>query len=136
MGALSGVRVLDRTRAKLNALVDELAASLGNLEPEMAGPLETYRKKTAYQLERLEEKLKATSARRHDTLQRQVQTVRNHLFPLGKPQERVLNTCYHLAQFGEEFARAILSCVEPFEFHHRAVWMRSDPPEPTSRRSE
>jgi bacillithiol biosynthesis cysteine-adding enzyme BshC len=120
-GALTGLEALSKAKSELHKLTNQLTAELLSEHSDMAGPLETYRKKTSYQFERLEDKLRALSRRRHDTLTRQIRTARNHLFPLDRPQERVLNTCYLLAQSGEDLARKVFSNLDPFDFTHRVL---------------
>jgi bacillithiol biosynthesis cysteine-adding enzyme BshC len=122
-GGLRGLEVLNRTKSDIERLVDRLQVELTSIEPDISGPFETYRKKTSYQLRKLEGKLKAASDRRHAAVLRQARLARSHLFPLGRPQERVLNTCYCMAHFGEEFVSRLLPDLNPFDFQHKAVWL-------------
>ena len=120
-GALAGLEVLGNARSELAKVMDRLSGELVSHDAEMAGPLDTYRKKTDYQLQRLEEKLKAVLKRKNETYTRQIRTAHNHLFPLDRPQERVLGTCYFMAQSGEDLARIILTNLDPFDFRHHTL---------------
>jgi len=117
-GALSGIKAIDGARSRLVELFNELCRELLDAEPGMAGPLDTYRRKTDYQLSKLEGKLRALSGKRHETLTGQLKTARTHLFPTGRLQERVIGTCYYLMKFGPDLPQRVLANLNPFEFGH------------------
>jgi bacillithiol biosynthesis cysteine-adding enzyme BshC len=120
-GAFLGLEAIEDAGSKQSEVFQDMSAKLLSARPEMAGPLNTYRRKTLYQLSRLEEKLKGLSRKKHETVARQVDSVCNHLFPSGKLQERVLNTAYGLVKFGLDFPERILSEIEPFDFSHKLL---------------
>ena len=120
-GALSGLKIIDDARTKLEELLNQMCEELLDLEPEMDRPMETCRKKTTYQLSRLEEKLKTLSRKKNETLMTQIENAQSHLLPMGRLQERVLNITYYLIRFGLDFPQRILSEIDPFDFGHNIV---------------
>lgn len=120
-GALSGRETIHEAKRKLEELLSQTCEKLLDVEPEMDRPMDTCRKKTTYQFSRLEEKLKALSKKKNETLVRQMENAQNHLLPLGRPQERVMNITYYLIRFGLDFPQRVLSEAEPFDFDHHIV---------------
>jgi len=120
-GALSGLEIVHEARGKLEELLSQTREKLLDVEPEMGRPMDTCRKKTTYQFSRLEEKLKAMSKKKNETLVTQIENAQNHLLPLGRPQERVMNITYYLIRFGLGFPEKILSEIELFHFGHYVV---------------
>jgi uncharacterized protein YllA (UPF0747 family) len=53
----------------------------------------------------------AASKRKHDQLVRDVETARASLYPLGRPQERMLNLMPMLARHGEPLLEAMLEAA-------------------------
>ena len=55
----------------------------------------------AHRIERLERRVAAAAKRRDDKTMRDIAIARTSLYPLGKPQERVLNFIPMLARHGQ-----------------------------------
>ncbi len=121
MGLLPGLAVTEEAKTRLQELLNWLDRELVSREPEMRGPVDTCRKKTAYQFQKLEEKLKALSGKKHEDIVRYLKTARNHLFPYGAPQERVISACHYLLEFGTDIVEEIISGINPFDFSHRII---------------
>jgi uncharacterized protein YllA (UPF0747 family) len=66
------------------------------------------RNSIGHRLDRLERRVVAASKRKHDQLVRDVETARASLFPLGRPQERMLTLMPMLARHGEPLLEAML----------------------------
>jgi bacillithiol synthase len=62
--------------------------------------LDGARHNIAHRIERLERRVVAAAKRREATTMRDIAIARTSLFPLGKPQERVLNFIPMLARHG------------------------------------
>ncbi|HMA03335.1 MAG TPA: bacillithiol biosynthesis BshC [Gemmatimonadaceae bacterium] len=95
---------LARYTLEANALNDALRATIaaderGPLVPEAV--LDGARHNIAHRLERLQRRVVAAAKRRETATMRDVAIARTSLFPLGKPQERVLNFIPMLARHGE-----------------------------------
>lgn len=94
---------LGRYAAGADVLLDELRAALA---VDAAAPLvpdavlDGARHNIAHRIERLERRVVAAAKRREATTMRDIAIARTSLFPLGKPQERVLNFIPMLARHG------------------------------------
>ncbi|MEO8879836.1 MAG: bacillithiol biosynthesis BshC [Gemmatimonadaceae bacterium] len=65
----------------------------------------------AHRIERLERRVVAAAKRREATTMRDIQIARTSLFPLGKPQERVLNFIPMLARHGAPLLAQMQACA-------------------------
>jgi len=95
---------LARYSSEANALNDALRASIagderGPLVPDAV--LDGARHNIAHRIERLERRVVAAAKRRETATMRDIAIARTSLFPLVKPQERVLNFIPMLARHGE-----------------------------------
>jgi bacillithiol biosynthesis cysteine-adding enzyme BshC len=109
-----GVRAaLAGYRAALERAADELAAAVGEGDaPLVPDPVLTgARNSIGHRLDRLERRVVAASKRKHDQLVRDVETARASLYPLGRPQERMLNLMPMLARHGEPLLEAMLEAA-------------------------
>jgi bacillithiol biosynthesis cysteine-adding enzyme BshC len=108
------VRVaLARYRAALESAADELSKAVAEGDaPLVPDPVLTgARNSIGHRLDRLERRVVAASKRKHDQLVRDVETARASLFPLGRPQERMLNLMPMLARHGEPLLEAMLDAA-------------------------
>lgn len=103
-GALGGYR------AALESAAEELAAAVADGDsPLVPDPVLTgARNSIGHRLDRLERRVVAASKRTHAQLVRDIETARASLFPLGRPQERMLNLMPMLARHGEQLLDAML----------------------------
>jgi bacillithiol synthase len=95
---------LARYASEADALNDALRAALAAdagspLVPDAV--LDGARHNIAHRIERLERRVVAAAKRREAVTMRDIAIARTSLFPLGKPQERVLNFIPMLARHGE-----------------------------------
>jgi len=95
---------LARYAREASALNDALRATIagdgrGPLVPDAV--LDGARHNIAHRIERLERRVVAAAKRRETATMRDIAIARTSLFPLGKPQERVLNFIPMLARHGE-----------------------------------
>lgn len=95
---------LERYAREANALNDALRATIaaderGPLVPDAV--LDGARHNIVHRIERLERRVVAAAKRRETATVRDIAIARTSLFPLGKPQERVLNFIPMLARHGE-----------------------------------
>ena len=64
-------------------------------------------KKNLKQLLALEKKLMRAERRKYVEVQRQIETIKNHLFPNNGLQERHENSMYYVAKFGKDFIQQL-----------------------------
>ena len=97
----SVVDELDATRAALDERLDELTKAVARERaPVGASVTEGLRANLAKRLDRFERRLIAAAKRQHTEIMREIGTARGSLYPLGKPQERILNFVPLLARYG------------------------------------
>ena len=89
-----------RSREEMDRILDELKAELSKIDPELVRPCEAAKAKIAKVLAQLEEKAAKARREREPRLKEQIDKAANHLFPLGQPQERVLNIVEFLIRHG------------------------------------
>jgi bacillithiol biosynthesis cysteine-adding enzyme BshC len=82
--------------------LERFADGLGPEEAEVAELARRAGGKVDFTLKELEKKTVATLRRRSEVLRNQLVKSRNRLFPLGRPQERILSPCYFLNKYGPE----------------------------------
>lgn len=98
---------LDSLRAEVSARLATLSAVEGaELIPKPA--IEGAARNVAHRLARLERRFTAAIKRQGSEALRDIAIARAALFPLGKPQERVLNGVPFLARYGDELWNAAL----------------------------
>jgi len=110
--AMSGaVRdALARARASVDDAVQDLELTIGASDPPLVPQAVTSGAQRALQhrLDRLERRLVAAIKRREADMVRDISTARAALYPLGKPQERVLNLMPMLARHGRSLLGMML----------------------------
>ncbi len=78
------------------------------IDATLKGPVGHFRSVAFAALEDVEKKIVASLKRENDIALGQLEKAQLHLYPLGKPQERVLNAFYYLARYGRGFLDAVL----------------------------
>lgn len=89
---------------KLYELFKKQAATVDKSLEQHVDALKT---KTVYRLQELEKKMLRAEKRKYADQQRQIHTVKSHLFPANGLQERNENLSYYYAIWGKEFIRAL-----------------------------
>lgn len=79
-----------------------LAAAIKDVDPTLAGPVEHSRSQTFAHLDDVERKVTQALKRQNEVSLAQLDKARLHLFPLGKPQERVISPFYYIFRYGSE----------------------------------
>jgi bacillithiol synthase len=103
VASVQGVELFDLVRDRLSAELESLRPSLNAVDPTLIGALDTSRQKVLHQVETLRTKFVNAEARRNETLERQLDTVTNSIFPEKKLQERVINITSYLVRYGMGF---------------------------------
>jgi bacillithiol biosynthesis cysteine-adding enzyme BshC len=108
---------------EIRAIIGELRGALGkgaqalmeeskSIDPTLKGPINHMRGQGFQLVTEVEKKILHSIKRENEIALGQVEKAQHHLFPSGKPQERVMNAFYYLARYGEEFVPAL---AERFE---------------------
>jgi bacillithiol biosynthesis cysteine-adding enzyme BshC len=100
---------LDLLRTTLNAESDGLLEGVAEIDPTLSGPVQTFQNQSLSLVDDIERKVVQSLKRRSEITLNQVAKAQLHLFPLGQPQERVLNPFYYLTRYDEAFLAAAWS---------------------------
>jgi bacillithiol biosynthesis cysteine-adding enzyme BshC len=118
-GAIAREEVPEEVRKAMGALrgtvakgVAELADAVKGIDPTLKGPVQHVRSQAFGALDELEKKVVHALKRENEIALAQLEKAQLHLFPLGKPQERVLNPFYYLTRYGGAFLDAVLARFE------------------------
>jgi uncharacterized protein YllA (UPF0747 family) len=103
VASVQGVELFDLVRDRLISELESLRPSLHAVDPTLIGALDNSRQKVLHQVETLRTKFVNAEARRNETLERQLDTVTNSIFPEKKLQERVINVTSFLVRYGMGF---------------------------------
>lgn len=103
---------LARLRSELTAGTDALSAAIRALDPTLEGPITHARTAALRAVDKAETKILRAVKREKEVLLRQVDRARQHLAPLGAPQERVLNAVQYLARYGPGLLTDLLERCE------------------------
>ena len=89
-----------RRREEIARILEGLKGELSKLDPQLERPCEAARAKIAKVLDQLEDKAAKAQREREPHLKEQIHRAASYLFPLGQPQERVLNIMEFLIRHG------------------------------------
>jgi uncharacterized protein YllA (UPF0747 family) len=107
--------------------MDKLDASLKRADASLSDAAKNARAKIVYQLEHLRTRFVHTSARRDETIYRQVERAYATLLPDKNLQERELNVHYLLARYGPSLMRDIYEAVEIGYSNHKLLYLSGVP---------
>jgi bacillithiol biosynthesis cysteine-adding enzyme BshC len=98
---------LGKMRGSVAKGVAELQSVTRPLDPTLKGPVQHVRSQTFAALDDLERKVTQAVKRESEIALSQLEKARVHLYPGGKPAERVHNVFYFLARYGVGFLDAL-----------------------------
>jgi bacillithiol biosynthesis cysteine-adding enzyme BshC len=107
------LEALTALRVGIEREYGRLLAAATTVDPTLTRPVESARNAALVGASEIEKRLVAALKRQSETLVSQVARARASLFPLGKPQERVLNITSFLVRYGDEFISLVGSSLEP-----------------------
>jgi len=121
VASVQGVEVFDKVRDAISAEVDKLGPPLTGVDPTLTGALDTSRQKILHQVEALRTKFVNAEARRNETLERQLDTISNAIFPDKKLQERVINVSSFLVRYGFGFTKQLEAALSLDSREHQVI---------------
>jgi bacillithiol biosynthesis cysteine-adding enzyme BshC len=99
-----------KNAVKLNGSLTEVERLYENFKKQaeavdatLANHVDALKLKTVYRLQELEKKMLRAEKRKFSDQQRQIQTIKNHLFPGNGLQERYENLAWYYAKWGKDF---------------------------------
>jgi bacillithiol biosynthesis cysteine-adding enzyme BshC len=103
---------LDGIRSSLTQASERLAEIARGVSPTLEGPVQHARSVSLDVWADAEKKIVQALRRESETRLAQLEKARLHLFPEGKPQERVLNVFYYLFRYGPSFLSSVAERIE------------------------
>lgn len=101
-------KALGSLRGAIGKGVGELADAVKGVDPTLKGTVQHVRSQAFAALDEVEKKVTHALKRENEIALAQLEKAQVHLFPLGKPQERVMNPFYYLARYGGAFLDEML----------------------------
>jgi bacillithiol biosynthesis cysteine-adding enzyme BshC len=102
-------RALGEIRGTLGKNAAALTKAAQAIDPTLKGPISTARNSAFAAFDEAERKILQALKREHEIALDQLEKAQRHLFPLGKPQERILNPFYYLTRYGPEFIAGVMN---------------------------
>jgi bacillithiol synthase len=119
----TGPELARRLSLRLEAGLDEVLATLGELAPEVRRSADKTRATLGKSAAKLARKYEHTGLRRDAARVTDVQRLLAYLYPDGQPQERGFGVSAFAARYGErEFLASILATIQPFDPTPREVF--------------
>lgn len=94
---------LNGTIAETELLYNDLRQQAGAVDSSLEKHVDSLKQKTLRRLQELEKKMLRAEKRKFSDQQRQIHTIKSHLFPADGLQERYENLLYYYSKWGREF---------------------------------
>ena len=108
----AALSLADETRA-MQTIFDQIKLNAFKIDKTLEKSAEAAKTKTKNLLTSLEKKLYRAEKRKHEVALKQIENVKNRLFPNGVLQERVLNLAPMYVNYGEDFLSSLIENFEP-----------------------
>jgi bacillithiol biosynthesis cysteine-adding enzyme BshC len=102
-------RALGEVRGAVGKGGGALLSAIKGIDPTLKGPVTHARNAAFGAFDEAERKILQAVKRENQTALGQLEKAQLHLFPEGKPQERMINAFYYLTRYGPGLVNAILS---------------------------
>ncbi len=105
-------RALGEIRGAIGKGAGTLTKASQVVDPTLKGPVTHARNAAFSAFDEAERKILQAVKRQNEISLGQLEKAQRNLFPLGKPQERVLNAFYYLSRYGPELIPALLDAFD------------------------
>jgi bacillithiol synthase len=105
--AIAELELLGTIASGVESSLSSLAPRVRKLDPTLEGALETARRKVAYQLDQLGERIRKAVERKDETATKRRRRLQTMLLPTGTPAERLYPPLVPLLAYGREALAAI-----------------------------
>lgn len=112
-----------RARATIDEAFGEVEREASKVDANLTRPAAQIRSKMSHQVSLFEEKVVRAHKRANEILVQQVGKAGTHLFPEGRPQERVLNVFPYLFRYGPSFLSQLADAIEVSEYAHHVIYL-------------
>ncbi|RZK38772.1 MAG: bacillithiol biosynthesis cysteine-adding enzyme BshC [Pedobacter sp.] len=108
----SQLHLKDEIRA-IQAIFDQIKLNAFKIDKTLESSAESAKTKTTHLLDHFEKKLFRAEKRKHDVSLKQIENLKNRVFPNGVLQERVLNIAPMYVNYGEDFLSSLIENFDP-----------------------
>ncbi|MGF1924081.1 MAG: bacillithiol biosynthesis cysteine-adding enzyme BshC [Bacteroidia bacterium] len=108
----SKLSLKDETRA-IQAIFDQIKLNAFKVDKTLESAADSAKTKTIHLLDHFEKKLFRAEKRKHEVSLKQIENVKNRLFPNGVLQERVVNIAPMYVNYGEDFLSSLIENFDP-----------------------
>jgi bacillithiol biosynthesis cysteine-adding enzyme BshC len=108
----SNLSLADEMRS-IQASFDQIKLNAFKIDKTLEKAADSAKTKTNHLLENLEKKLFRAEKRKHEVSLKQIENVKNRLFPNGTLQERVVNLAPMYVNYGDDFISSLIENFEP-----------------------
>lgn len=108
----SRLNLKDETRA-IQAIFDQIKLNAFKVDKTLESSADSAKTRTIRLLDHFEKKLYRAEKRKHDVSLKQIENVKNRLFPNGVLQERVVNIAPMYVNYGEDFLSSLIENFDP-----------------------
>ena len=115
------VQSCDNKLDAIQVVLDEFRREVQEVEPTLVDPVDKLKRKIGYEMDKLRDKLVQTQQDDLGVVEQQVNKMKNHLFPEGKEQERILNIYPYLFAHGIQFMRMLEEKLDIFSFERQVI---------------
>lgn len=103
---------IGQIRGALGKGVGDLQKAATAVDPTLKGPVQTMRAQAFAALDDVEKKVTQAVKRESEIALSQIEKAQLHLFPNGKPAERVQSPMYFLTRYGDDFVKSLYDAFE------------------------
>ncbi len=97
----------------IQAAFDQIKLNAFKIDKTLENSADFAKTKTNHLLENLEKKLFRAEKRKHEVSLKQIENVKNKLFPSGTLQERVVNIAPMYVNYGDDFLSSLIENFQP-----------------------
>jgi bacillithiol biosynthesis cysteine-adding enzyme BshC len=115
------VQSCDDKLEAMQMVLDEFRHEVSDVEPTLVEPVDKLKRKIGYEMDKLRDKLIQTQRDDMGVIEQQVNKLKNHLFPEGKEQERLLNIYPYLCAHGIQLIPMLERKLDIFSFERQAI---------------
>lgn len=108
----ANLSLADEMRA-VQAVFDQIKLNAFKIDKTLENSADSAKTKTNHLLENLEKKLFRAEKRKHEVSLKQIDNVKNRLFPSGTLQERVVNIAPMYVNYGDDFLSSLIENFQP-----------------------
>ena len=102
----------DEIRA-IQAIFDQIKLHAFKVDKTLESSADSAKTKTTHLLDHFEKKLFRAEKRKHEVSLKQIENVKDRLFPNGVLQERVVNIAPMYVNYGEDFLSSLIEAFDP-----------------------